>query len=102
MRKIFYIISSFIALVFLALAFQNFSLQPQPMEITKDQNEMFNDLAQAIQKSDQDHAEKRGAALKDQEPKTSGRTINSLEHNPGDVYEGGPVSVEINEESLKK
>lgn len=101
MRKIIYLISSFLALTLLALAFQNFSLQPQPMDIAKDQNEMFADLEKAVQSSDQEHAEKR-AALKTQETSSSGRTINSLQHNPGEVYEGGPVSVDLSEDSLKQ
>ncbi len=102
MRKIIYLISSFLALTLLALAFQNFSLQPQPMEITKDQDETFADLAKAVKSSDDEHAEKR-AALKEPETTSSGgRAINSIQHNPGEVYEGGPVSVDLSDDSLKQ
>jgi hypothetical protein len=102
MRKIIYLISSILALILLAMAFQNFSLQPQPMEISKDQDEMFADLAKAVKSSDDDHAEKRAAINEQEATSSGGRAINSIQHDPGEVYEGGPVSVDLSDESLKQ
>lgn len=103
LRKIVYVTASILSLIFVALAFQNFSLKTEPMGISKDDHdEMYQVLQGAVKDSDQEQLEKRKAVVNGDDDLRKGRAINSIQHDPGEVYEGGPVSVDMTEETLTK
>jgi hypothetical protein len=103
LRKIVYVTASILSLIFVALAFQNFSLKTEPMGLTKDDHdEMYQALQGAVKESDEEKFEKRKAVVNGDDDLRKGRSINSIQHDPGEVYEGGPVSADMSEESITK
>lgn len=103
LRKIVYVTASILSLIFVALAFQNFSLKTEPMGISKDDHdEIYQALQGAVKDSDKEQSEKRKAVVNGDDDIRKGRAINSIQDNPGEVYEGGPVSVDMSEEKITK